>query len=84
MVSADGRILHLSGCPYIHDKARLRTVVAREALRKGYAPHVRCLKEYLSTTVFSHPVNAEAENFAGSKNPFLKKNSGLRTSLEFL
>ena len=49
VVSANGKIFHKSGCPYIHDKASVRTLVARDALRQGYTPCVRCMKEYLST-----------------------------------
>ncbi|MGA9390941.1 MAG: zf-HC2 domain-containing protein [Candidatus Sulfotelmatobacter sp.] len=49
VVSAHGKIFHKSGCPYINDKASVRTLVARDALRQGYTPCVRCMKEYLST-----------------------------------
>lgn len=55
VVSANGKIFHKSGCPYIHDKASVRTLVARDALRQGYTPCVRCMKEYLSATVLSAP-----------------------------
>ena len=47
VVSSDGKIFHASGCPFIHDKAHLRTIVAREALKEGYVPCVRCMKKYL-------------------------------------
>ena len=47
VVSSDGKTFHASGCPFIHDKAHVRTIVAREALREGYAPCVRCMKKYL-------------------------------------
>jgi hypothetical protein len=46
-VSTDGKTFHASGCPFIHDKAHLRTIAAREALQEGYAPCVRCMKKYL-------------------------------------
>jgi methylphosphotriester-DNA--protein-cysteine methyltransferase len=55
VVSANGKIFHKSGCPFIHDKASVRTLVARDALRQGYTPCVRCMKEYLSATVLSAP-----------------------------
>jgi hypothetical protein len=48
VVSRDGKIFHRSGCPFIHDKAHVETITAREAMREGYAPCVRCMKEYLS------------------------------------
>jgi len=48
LVSSDGKVFHVAGCPFIHDKAHVRTMIAREAEREGYAPCVRCLKKYLS------------------------------------
>ena len=48
LVSSDAKIFHVAGCTFIHDKAHVRTMVAREAEREGYAPCVRCLKKYLS------------------------------------
>ncbi|MGA8150123.1 MAG: zf-HC2 domain-containing protein [Terriglobales bacterium] len=50
VISTDGKIFHVAGCPFIHDKAHIRTIVAREALREGYAPCVRCMKKYLNAT----------------------------------
>jgi hypothetical protein len=48
LVSSDGKTFHVAGCPFIHDKAHVRALVAREAAREGYVPCVRCLKKYLS------------------------------------
>jgi hypothetical protein len=48
LVSTDGKTFHASGCPFIHDKAHLRTIAAREALQEGYAPCVRCMKKSLN------------------------------------
>jgi hypothetical protein len=48
LVSKDGKIFHRQGCPFIHDKAHVETMTAREAMREGYAPCVRCMKQYLS------------------------------------
>jgi hypothetical protein len=48
LVSSDAKIFHVAGCTFIHDKAHVRSMVAREAEREGYAPCVRCLKKYLS------------------------------------
>jgi methylphosphotriester-DNA--protein-cysteine methyltransferase len=45
---SDGKIFHVPGCRFIHDKDKLQTMTAGEALRAGYAPCVRCLKKYLS------------------------------------
>lgn len=48
VVATDGKTFHVPGCPFIHDKARLQTITAREAMREGYLPCVRCMKKYLS------------------------------------
>jgi hypothetical protein len=47
LASSEGKLFHVAGCTFIHDKAHVRTMVAREAEREGYAPCVRCLKKYL-------------------------------------
>jgi len=51
VVSEDGKTFHVPGCRFLHDKARLRTIPASEALREGYAPCVRCMKKYLSASL---------------------------------
>jgi hypothetical protein len=48
VVSTDGKLFHAAGCPFIHDKAHIQTIAAREALRTGYAPCIRCMKQYLN------------------------------------
>ncbi len=48
LVSKNGKIFHRRGCPFIHDKAHVDTMTAREAIRQGYGPCVRCMKQYLS------------------------------------
>ena len=48
VVSTDGKTFHVPGCRFIHDKAHIQTIQAREAMREGYAPCVRCMKEYLT------------------------------------
>ena len=53
VVSSDGKLFHASGCPFIHDKAHVRTIVAREALKEGYVPCVRCMKKYLQANLRS-------------------------------
>ncbi len=49
VVSEDGKLFHVAGCEYIHEKNKLRTITAAEASREGYAPCVRCMKKYLIT-----------------------------------
>ena len=53
VVSEDGKLFHAAGCPFIHEKDKLRTLAAAEALREGYAPCVRCMKKYLGATASS-------------------------------
>ncbi|MGB6248146.1 MAG: zf-HC2 domain-containing protein [Terriglobales bacterium] len=47
VVSTGGKTFHVPGCRFIHDKAHIQIIQAREAMREGYAPCVRCLKKYL-------------------------------------
>jgi hypothetical protein len=49
IVATDGKTFHVAGCTFIHDKTNLRTIPAHEAIREGYTPCVRCMKQYLST-----------------------------------
>lgn len=66
IVAEDGKTFHVAGCPFIHDKARLRTMPAREAERDGYTPCVRCMKTYLETTASSGDDEGNANHFAES------------------
>ena len=47
VVSTGGKLFHAAACPFIHDNAHIRTIVAQEALKEGYTPCVRCMREYL-------------------------------------
>lgn len=53
VVSQGGRLFHVAGCPFIHEKNRARTVTAAEATQQGYSPCVRCLNKYLAQTAES-------------------------------
>ena len=55
VVSDGSKIFHVPGCPYIHDKASERTITAKEAMRDGYVPCTRCLRQYLKTSVMGQP-----------------------------
>ena len=55
IIAEQGKTFHVTGCPFIHDKTRLRTIPAREAEQQGYAPCVRCMKKYLDATASSGP-----------------------------
>lgn len=48
VVATDGKTFHVPGCPFIHDKTRLQTITAGQAMREGYVPCVRCMKKYLA------------------------------------
>ena len=48
VASTEGKLFHLASCSLIHDKAHLQTMRAGEAMREGYTPCVRCLKQYVS------------------------------------
>jgi predicted anti-sigma-YlaC factor YlaD len=50
VVAEDGRLFHLAVCTFIHERNKLRTITAAEALREGYTPCARCLKKYLVRT----------------------------------
>jgi len=49
VVADSGKTFHVPGCRFIHDKARLRTIAAAEAIREGFVPCVRCMKKYLNS-----------------------------------
>lgn len=51
VVYPSGKTFHTPTCTFIHDKVHSRTIAAREALREGYAPCVRCMQKYLTATV---------------------------------
>jgi Putative zinc-finger len=64
VVSINGKTFHAAGCPFLHDKEHLRTIEAREALKQGYAPCVRCMKRYLNAGMTSPSAPAEGEAHA--------------------
>lgn len=47
LVAADSKVFHVAGCPFIHNKDKVKTMTAKEALKEGYAPCTRCLRKYL-------------------------------------
>lgn len=49
LVAEHGKLFHIAGCTFIHDKdGKVRSMLASEAIKKGYTPCARCLGEYLS------------------------------------
>ncbi len=55
VVSDGSKVFHVAGCPFIHDKATERTITAKEAMRDGYVPCSRCLRQYLKTGLVGQP-----------------------------
>src|SRR5450755_539273 len=52
-IAADGKTFHVPGCKYLHQhehqgEGEVRLVAAAEAIREGYVPCVRCLRQYLN------------------------------------
>lgn len=52
-VSSEGRIFHVPGCKFLHKKVgeSPELITASQAMREGYAPCTRCLRQYLSAQV---------------------------------
>lgn len=63
IVTADTKVFHVAGCPFIHNISSAKTLTAREAIAQGYAPCLRCMRKYLNTAaVHSAPdleINAD-------------------------
>ena len=59
VVSEGAKEFHVAGCDFIHNKDKIRTVTAKEAIREGYVPCVRCMRKYLQ--IASDARQAEAE-----------------------
>lgn len=51
VVSLDTKVFHVAGCDFIHNKASVRTLTAKEAMHEGYIPCLRCMRKYLNTDV---------------------------------
>lgn len=52
-VADDSRVFHVPGCKYLHkrDDQTPKLITAEEAMREGFTPCVRCLRQYLSEQV---------------------------------
>lgn len=55
VVSEGARDFHVPGCDFIHNKDKERTLTAREAIREGYVPCIRCMRKYLETASATKP-----------------------------
>ena len=76
VVSADAKLFHVAGCDFIHNKDKVRTLTAKEAMREGYVPCPRCMRKYLQTAAAGNialeseadeVVDADQENVGGSR-----------------
>lgn len=75
VVTAGANLFHTAGCGFIHNKNTERTVTAKEAIREGYVPCLRCMRKYLHTVQARLPGEnsqiterevVEAEDFHGA------------------
>jgi Putative zinc-finger len=68
VVSNGSKIFHVAGCPFIHDKASQRTLTAKEAMRDGYVPCTRCLRQYLKTGLAGHSATEVANSVSAEED----------------
>jgi len=62
VVSEGAKEFHVPGCDFIHNKVKIRTLTAKEAIREGYVPCVRCMRKYLQTaSALRNAKNAQAD-----------------------
>jgi hypothetical protein len=61
VVYGDGKTFHTPQCTFIHDRNQARTMTASEALREGFTPCVRCMRQYLGRTALYSIQHYEAE-----------------------
>ena len=54
VVSAGAKLFHAPGCGVIHNKDKERTLTAKEAMREGYVPCLRCMRKYMETETAGH------------------------------
>jgi anti-sigma factor RsiW len=49
-VSSQGKTFHVPGCRFLHrhENENVRLIAASEAVREGYSPCIRCLRQYLN------------------------------------
>jgi len=72
VVSSGSKLFHVPGCKFIHDKDSERTLTASEAVREGYAPCSRCLRQYLKTSNRYHDDDEDADADTDPQEPQAK------------
>lgn len=66
VVADDAKVFHVPGCDVIHHKDRVRTLTAKEAIREGDTPCLRCLRKYLDVATTGHLLrDSESRTAAG-------------------
>ena len=73
VVSEGAKDFHRPGCDVIHNKDKVRTLTAKEAIRAGYVPCVRCLRKYVQIAIAAHDSSqpewiTEASTVADDRN----------------
>ena len=64
VVSEGAKEFHVAGCKFIHNKDKIRTLTAAEAIREGYVPCVRCMRKYLHVASGAHESEeSEADSY---------------------
>jgi hypothetical protein len=65
-VSDDSRVFHAPGCKYLHkhDDEPAKQMSASEAMKQGYVPCVRCLRQYLTAGVECPRASSGANQWA--------------------
>jgi hypothetical protein len=56
VVEPQGKLFHVVSCGVIRDRQHLRTMTSAEAVREGYTPCPRCMKDYLKLADIQVPV----------------------------
>lgn len=62
VVSEGAKEFHRPGCDVIHNKDKVRTLTAKEAMRQGYVPCVQCLRKYLQVASAASDVSESQLN----------------------
>lgn len=66
VVSVGAKEFHIAGCEFIHNKDKIRTITAKEAIREGYVPCVRCMRKYLQTASALEDLKESEADSSGS------------------
>jgi putative zinc finger protein len=62
----DSKLFHVAGCPFIHDKNKVRTLTAKQAIEQGYTPCLRCMRKYLDAAS-DHGAEPDGDNDADAE-----------------